>query len=285
MRRIIVVLILIGTMYVAVPKAHSQSTSLPICMATQVNDEEAIRNCLVASQSSTSPVAPAGQPSGASASGAGGPIKKWLPYDKLTTGPDGQPCMTTGYYEEGTSPTDGVPANPANPQPFIYANLAESYPPCPETPRAAGQAAPVETPRMIAARYWQQVPLPKPDPSIAPGRAITGKAAYLVTGGQITDTFRENTVYGILELTAVGRYFVDWGDGTKSGPFPFKGEPWPHGQITHEYQKVGIYDVVVTEHWSGIWRLSGQSGVLAEVQTAARINDFPVQEIQAVIRQ
>lgn len=210
--------------------------------------------------------------------------KKYVPYDRLTTGADGQACMTTGYYEEGTSPGDGVPANPSNPQPFIYANLADSYPPCPQAPRQPGEAAPVETPRMVAARFWEQVPLPKPAPSIAPGRAITGKLAYLETRGQTTHTYTNNTTFGALEIVAKGSYTIDWGDGVTTGPHAFEGKAWPDGKITHEYMDVGQYDVVVTERWTATWRVGGESGNLRTLQTIGRIDDFPVEQIQAVVQ-
>ncbi len=191
--------------------------------------------------------------------------------------------MTTGYVAEGTDPSDGVPANPANPQPFIYANLAESYPTCPEAPRQAGEPAPVETPTMVATRYWERIPLPKPQPRIAPGRAITGKLAYIETRGQVTRTYTNSTPLGRLEIVATGAYYVDWGDGETSGPHPFEGEPWPHGRITHDYLDVGRYDVVVTERWTATWHLDGKSGALRTLQTTGRIDDFPVEQLQAVI--
>ena len=252
------------------------------CIANQLNEDAADRTCVVAVNAGSGG---SGQTRtvGTGATAGGGSSKTYVPYDRLTTGPDGQPCMTTGYYEEGTVPTDGVPANPSNPQPFIYANLADSYLPCPEAPRAPGVATPVETPRMVAARSWLRAPLPKPQPSIAPGRAITGKPAYLITGGRTSDSFHENTVLGPLELTAQGRYFVDGGDGTTTGPYASEGKPWPDGDISHEYQTVGMYQIVVTEEWSGTWRLAGETGVLSIVRTAGRIVDFPVEQIQAVV--
>jgi hypothetical protein len=251
-------------------------------MAGQVNEDEADRTCLVDSSSRSVGSTGRSQPVETTRSLGAGSIR-YLPYDRLATGSDGQPCMTTGYYEQGTTPNDGVPANPSNPQPFIYANLADSYAACPETPRAPGVAAPVETPRMVAARVWLRAPLPRPQPSIAPGRAITGKTAYLTTGGRTSDVLHEDTVLGHLELTAQGRYFVDWGDGTTTGPYTFEGTAWPNGRISHEYQHVGSYQVVVTEEWSGTWRLAGESGVLSVVRTVGRIVDFPVEQIQAVI--
>lgn len=136
---------------------------------------------------------------------------------------------------------------------------------------------------MVARRYWERIPLPKPQPAIAPGRAITGKLAYLETRGETTRTYTNATVFGSLEIVASGTYSVDWGDGQKSGPFAFEGKAWPEGRITHEYIDVGSYDVVVTERWTATWRLAGESGALRTLQTTGRIVDFPVEQIQAVV--
>ncbi len=216
--------------------------------------------------------------------------KKYVPYNRLTTGADGQPCATTGYVEEGSTPGDellGVDPNPLEsnvPVTGNYNSILETYAPCPESPRAAGAAAPVETRAMVAARYWERVPLPKPQPRIAPGRAITGKLAYLETRGETAHTYTNDTVFGPLEIVAKGSYTVNWGDGDTTGPHAFEGKPWPEGRITHDYVHVGHYDVVVTERWTATWQLGGESGVLRTLQTTGRIDDFPVEQIQAVVR-
>jgi hypothetical protein len=136
---------------------------------------------------------------------------------------------------------------------------------------------------MVARRYWEEIPLPRPQPRIAPGRAITGKVAYLETNGVTRHVYTNSTLFGALEIVATGSYTVDWGDKRTSGPYAFEGKPWPDGRITHEYQEVGNYDVVVTERWTATWRLGGQSGVLRELRTTGRIDGFPVEQIQAVI--
>ena len=138
------------------------------------------------------------------------------------------------------------------------------------------------SPAEYAARYWRDVPLPKPGPRIAPGRAITGMLAFLETHGETTHTYNQGTPIGPLAITATGRYYVDWGDGTTTGPHDFEGKAWPDGRITHQYIDVGTYDVVVTERWTATWRLGPASGVLSELRTTGRIDDFPVQQIQAV---
>ncbi len=76
---------------------------------------------------------------------------------------------------------------------------------------------------------------------------------------------------------------VDWGDGEKSGPYAFEGEPWPNGRINHDYLSVGAYDILVTERWTATYHFSGEIGVLRTLQTTGWIEDFPVGQIQAVI--
>lgn len=209
--------------------------------------------------------------------------KTYYAYDRLISGPDGQGCVTTGYAEAGTTPADGVRTDPVTQNVLDIHGLPLEFPPCPEQPRAPGQAAPVETPSMVARRHWERVPLPKPQPAIAPGRAITGKLAYLETRGAISHTYTNDTAFGPLVIVATGSYVIDWADGEKSGPHSFEGKPWPDGLITHNYMHVGSYDVVVTERWTATWRLGGESGVLRTLQTTGRIDDFPVEQIQAVI--
>ena len=159
-------------------------------------------------------------------------------------------------------------------------NIFQNYPPCPAQPRTGAQAEQV-SPAEYAARFWRDVPLPKPSPRIAPGRAITGRLAYLETRGELRHTFTGDTPIGPMSITATGRYYVDWGDGTTSGPHDGEGGPWPDGRITHEYIDVGVYDVVVTERWTATWRLGPASGSLSELRTTGRIEDFPVEQIQA----
>ena len=222
----------------------------------------------------------------------GGTGKKYEPYDRVVTGPDGNGCVTTGYKEVGTGrPADGaVPINEqqfppgAGPETDPYKFYYEDYPPCPEQPRAPGEPAPVVTRAMVAARYWEQVPLPYPKPVIAPGRAITGKTAFLETKGEITHTYTSDTIFGPLQIVATGRYHVDWGDGKgEMGPYSLEGGAWPDGQITHQYINVGTYDVTVTEKRVGQWQLGGESGTLRTLETSGTIANFPVQQIQAVI--
>lgn len=210
--------------------------------------------------------------------------KQYLPYNRLTIDAQGQGCLTTGYTEKGVVPSDMLAdGGPHDAGQSGFNNLFANYAPCPDQPRAPGEAAPVETRAMVAARLWEVISLPRPRPSIAPGRAITGKPAYLETKGATTFSYAVQTVFGALHFTAIGSYMVSWGDGVQGGPFSVEGRPWPDGQITHEYLVVGQYSVVVTERWTATWSLGAESGVLRTLQTSGRIENFPVEQIQAVI--
>lgn len=212
---------------------------------------------------------------------------KYIPYDRLVMQPDGQGCATVGYVAEGIQPTDAVPPDPSRTDPVAaHGNVYAEYPPCPSLPSQPSQPGaqqPVLTEAMLAAQYWERVYLPVPAPSIAPGRAISGKPAYLETRGKLEHSYLDSTVFGPLVIHARGSYSVAWGDGTVDGPYTFEGTAWPSGQITHEYQSVGLYDVVVTERWTATWSLNGKSGILRALQTVGRIEDFRVEQIQAVI--
>lgn len=218
-----------------------------------------------------------------SASSSSGPVKLYIPYDKILIAPDGQPCIGTGYYEEGApAPRPAQGPTEMDEGPGNSSSLYSTAPPCPPQLAPNGETE-LETPAMVARRYWEEKLLPVPRPRISPGRAITGKLAYLETNGETVHAYSNSTVFGPLEILATGEYTIDWGDGTMNGPFRDEGGPWPDGKITHDYLNVGAYDIVVHERWTATWRLGGQSGTLRSLQTSGRIDDFPVEQIQAVI--
>ncbi len=205
--------------------------------------------------------------------GSGAPSDKvYQPIDTRTTGPDGQPCIGTTYIEVPA----GSPEFPAS-NGRDSGNILTNPPPCPAAP-----GAPAESPAQVASRYWEEVPLPSPQPAIAPGWAISGKLAYLETRGERTHTYYNNTPLGQLEIVATGTYDVDWGDDTGIQSYDAEGEPWPNGVITHDYQWAGRYTIVVTEHWTATWHLGGGSGNLRRLRTEGRIDNFEVRQIQAV---
>ena len=215
------------------------------------------------------------QPGTAGATGGSGGSRipdDWVPYDRLETDSDGKACMTTGYRRPGLVAAEDVNQYDGGTRdPFTV------YPRCP----ANGEET---DPAVVAAHHWEERLLPVPEPKIAPGWAITGKLAFLETNGQTTYSYTNQTPLGLLEIRATGRYYVEWGDDESSGPHRSEGKPWPSGTITHDYIWAGTYDVVVTERWTATWSLGGRTGVLRELRTTGRIDDFPVRELQAVVR-
>lgn len=199
---------------------------------------------------------------------------RWDPYSVLGSLPDGRPCWGQEYRPV---PVDSRPDPSAS---SISASPSgEVYDLCPPGTRSAQAGA-----TAIAIRAWEEVPLPVPKPHIAPGRAITGKWAYLETRNHTSFEFRRDTLVGTLEIRATGKYTVDWGDGEVSGPHSIEGKAWPDGEIRHDYISIGSYSVTVTERWTATWQLGPWSGTLRELRTVGRIDDFPVEQIQAVIR-
>jgi len=207
----------------------------------------------------------------------------YVPHKRISSA-NGAACIETVYIPQGTParPDFGLPDTEQ--APGAVSSLYDSAPPCP-TAEADGGSPPTVTALSLALSHWARVPLPRPHPRIAPGRAITGKQVYLETRGSNAYTYTSDTVFGILEIVAKGTHYVDWGDGSSSGPFTSDGAPWPEGEITHDYVSVGVVDVVVTTKWTATWRLGGGRGTLPPTETTGRIEDFPVQQIQAVIRQ
>ncbi len=156
------------------------------------------------------------------------------------------------------------------------------FKPCPP-PGNDAEAQP--SPAQVAEAFLRTVPLPVPEPAIAPdGQAITGLAAFLETNGSLTHALAEPTPLGPVEVQATGVYFVDWGDGSpEAGPFAFEGEAYPTGRIFHHYRYTGSYTVTLRQHWSATWRLGGDSGTVEGLRTETTV-PVEVFQVQAVIR-
>ena len=224
------------------------------------------------------------QPTGTALGGSGTQAAtdiEYVLYKRISVDANGSPCIESRYVPRGTParPNFGLPDTEQTSG--SVSGLYETAPPCP--PSASEASSSAVTPYELALGHWARIPLPRPRPAIAPGRAITGKLAYLETAGQTTHVYRADTVFGLLEITAAGSHYVDWGDGETTGPYATEGTPWPNGNITHEYGVTGWYDVVVTTRWTATWRLGEHRGPLPPNETLGRIDDFPVQEIQAVV--
>lgn len=172
--------------------------------------------------------------------------------------------------------------------------------PCPAQPVAAGAGAPAAgsspapaaaparqaSPVQLATRFWDSVPLPAPHPKSQPDFAITGKRTYLTTGdSNHPPAWTKRTPFGALSIAAVGTYVVDWGDGTTTGPYSTTGAPYPHGTITHTYDRTGRVTITVHERWRATWRIGRFHGALGGLHTTGTLPDFRIRQVQAVITQ
>ncbi|HEX5265174.1 MAG TPA: hypothetical protein VFW24_00220 [Acidimicrobiales bacterium] len=192
----------------------------------------------------------------------------------------GQFCIGTTVVYVAT-PQDQASLTAANA--LRLPQLTPQWPMCQGAPAApAGPAAPAA----IAAQFWSsqgENALVKPAPRIRPGYAVTGKTAYLETGGTMAQVFNDPTGAGALQIQASGQFWVDWGDGTPlQGPFDSTGAPYPDGTITHVWSDTGSYAVTVYERWTARWSLAGQTGTLAGLRTVGQIPAFPVKELVSV---
>jgi hypothetical protein len=188
----------------------------------------------------------------------------------VANGPKG-PCIALG------------PPNP-NSNATVTTWLATlNLPPCPATPAAPARI----DPQLLAESFWKTVALPVPNPQVPPGYAITGMPAYLVTNSTTAPApYVFATPLGQLRIDASGAYFVNWGDPRSpgwDGPFPFEGQPWPNGKISHTYDDVGSVTIVVREAWTATWHLGTATGTLGGLATTATIANYPIRQEQAVI--
>jgi hypothetical protein len=209
---------------------------------------------------------------------SGGPPPSVPVYPYPAVGPNGL-CSATG-------PNQGTPLNI---QAFYAAGVVlPSCVPAATTPAPAGNTGlPAIDPAAISVAFWRTVPLPKPDPQVPPGYAVTGLPAYLVTNGTVRPApYTDNTPLGPLTIVATGTYSVDWGDSSRpawAGPYGQEGQAYPNGTITHTFDYVGTVTVTVVENWTATWTLGPDHGVLPDLETRAAIPDLQIRQLQAVI--
>lgn len=174
------------------------------------------------------------------------------------------------------------PGWPTYAQAAAHAAAQTGLPPCP------GQHDPAAD---IAAIWRGARAIPDPTASIAPGRALTGLPAYLVveTPSHVEFALTSDATGITYELSLDTEYEVDWGDGTVDRGIDRSGQPYPGGpeEITHVYGRSGAVDVVVRAEWTGTWRLAGihqEQQLPGSLSLEHRIEDFPVDQVQAVRR-
>jgi hypothetical protein len=139
---------------------------------------------------------------------------------------------------------------------------------------------PVLDPAMVQQVIIAQLPLP--DPSIDPGRAITGLRSYLDIGAPTSwGAGIDGDLLPIrVDIDATAQYRVDWGDGTVE-TYASSGGPYPDGDITHVYTRVGDNTVTVTPVWTVSWNGGGLE-VTFSAELVPSTVELPVGEVQSV---
>lgn len=200
----------------------------------------------------------------------------------------GRPCWYGGSYPV-TDPAERARRQAAADAAYQAQSHGAAFPQCPSQlpARGASTSAPDgatgATPGFVRTAAVRQQ-LGSPVPRIQPGRAIAGKTAYLEVGGPGQRDFTIADPLGGpgAQIHATPTYRIDWGDGTVTETSS-NGGPWPHGDVTHTYQRTGRYDVLVTARWTARWSgAAGEGGDLTGLTTEGRISRFLVTEIQAV---
>ena len=133
--------------------------------------------------------------------------------------------------------------------------------------------------------------LPRPEPSVPPGYAMTGMAAYLVTDHELSYGPVEHDVdLEIFQLTVrvtgTATTTVDWGDGTVL-TYDQPGLAYPDGEVTHTYADAGTTDIEIIDSWRltyDVYR-GGEliiSDVLEFDLAPVVLEDLEIRELQAV---
>jgi hypothetical protein len=224
------------------------------------------------------------------AAGGGQPRVQWATeadrvYTWELSNEGGRPCWI-GDSHQVSDPAERARQQRAADSAYQAQTGGAAYPQCPSQGAPAGTGADTSSagtpPFLRNAEVRQQ--LGAPAPRIQPGRAIAGKTAFLEIGGAGPRSFDMTDPLGgqAAHVDARPTYRVDWGDGTVIETSS-NGGPWPHGEVTHVYQRTGHYDVVVTARWTAQWSgPNGDRGDLNGLTTEGRIARFPVTEVQAV---
>lgn len=227
--------------------------------------------------------------SGSRPRGRGRPAPSTAFYDGGTTA-DGRSCYRVGHRPVAGGADPKAAQDAADRQfedKFLnthgHVNRCPDPDPAPSRPAAAGAPG-----GGIDIRAELQQRLPSPAPRIRPGRAITGKEAFLEIAGAGPQSYLFGNPIGEggVAVQATPSYTVDWGDGTVTETTS-NGGPWPDGDVRHTYENVGHYDVVVTARWrarSAAPTADGdqQGGELEGLHTEGRIDGFPVTQVQSI---
>ena len=134
--------------------------------------------------------------------------------------------------------------------------------------------------------------LPRPELAVPPGYAMTGMAAYLVTGHELDYGPYEHEVdLQIMQLqarvTGTGSTTVDWGDGTESQTYEQPGLAYPDGEVVHTYTDTGTVTIEVLDRWQLTYEILRDGEVVITDQLELELgpvtlDGLEVRELQAV---
>ena len=177
-----------------------------------------------------------------------------------------------------------VAGDPRSRQADAYEQLAlrlvPRYGACSNSPVRRGGAP---APAVVAAQVWrEQVQLPAPALTIAPGFALTGKPAYLEVGAprRVQATYEALGESVAIDATSV--LDVDWGDGTVETGLTRQGGPWPERDISHVYTPVGDLTGTAPLRWSATWRVGQATGRIDDGLLTTGALPLEVRQLQAV---
>ncbi len=133
--------------------------------------------------------------------------------------------------------------------------------------------------------------LPRPEPWVAPGFALTGLDVYLDTGPAHDLRYLQTEIVEVgpftytVEVTARGTMAVDWGDGSEVATFEAPGQGYPSGAVRHVYRDAGTVDVAVTDRWVIDFRVVDPVSMVDTVTAVlapTTIEDLPVRGYRSV---
>lgn len=180
----------------------------------------------------------------------------WVGLPTIGVADEGEdPCIDYRYVQVPSEEIQSAIRNAWSSIDYAYSNIPElsGTRPTEDCPNDPGEDLP---PPMVRDAVRQTVTdlLPRPEPSVPPGYALTGMPAYLVTDHALDYGPAEHPVdLGIMELTVrvegTGTSTVDWGDGSEPQTYDEAGLPYPDGGVKYTYADRGEATITVTDSW------------------------------------
>lgn len=179
----------------------------------------------------------------------------WAGLPMMGFADEGDPCIAYRYVQLPSEEIQSAIRNAWSSIDYVYSNIPElsGTRPTEDCPNDPGVDLP---PPMVRDAVRQTVTdlLPRPEPSVPPGYALTGMPAYLVTDHALDYGPAEHPVdLGIMELTVrvegTGTSTVDWGDGSEPQTYDETGLPYPDGGVKYTYADRGEATITVTDSW------------------------------------